>query len=34
VLVVVGWYDTEDLYGTLETYRALEAQSPARAARS
>ena len=28
VLVVGGWYDTEDLYGALETYRAIEAQSP------
>jgi uncharacterized protein len=28
VLVVGGWYDTEDLYGTLETYRAIEAQNP------
>ena len=28
VLVVGGWYDTEDLYGALETYRAIEAQNP------
>jgi putative CocE/NonD family hydrolase len=28
VLVVGGWFDTEDLYGTLETYRAIEAQNP------
>ena len=28
VLVVGGWYDTENLYGALETYRAIEAQSP------
>ena len=28
VLVVGGWYDMEDLYGTLATYRAIEAQNP------
>jgi putative CocE/NonD family hydrolase len=28
MLVVGGWYDTEDLYGALETYRAIEAQNP------
>lgn len=28
VLVVGGWYDTEDLYGPLATYAALEAQNP------
>lgn len=27
VLVVGGWYDTEDLYGTLATYQAIEAQN-------
>jgi putative CocE/NonD family hydrolase len=26
-LVVGGWYDTEDLYGTLGTYRAIEQQN-------
>jgi putative CocE/NonD family hydrolase len=26
-LVVGGWYDAEDLFGALETYRAIEAQS-------
>jgi uncharacterized protein len=26
--VVGGWYDTEDLYGPLYTYRAIEAQNP------
>ncbi len=29
VLVVGGWFDTEDLYGPLQTYRAIEAQNPA-----
>ena len=29
VLVVGGWYDAEDLYGTLMTYRAIRRQSPA-----
>ncbi len=28
VLVVGGWYDAEDLSGTLKTFRAIEAQSP------
>ncbi len=28
VLVVGGWYDTEDLYGPLQTYRAIEKQNP------
>jgi putative CocE/NonD family hydrolase len=28
VLVVGGWYDTEDLYGTLGTYHAIELQNP------
>ena len=28
VMTVGGWFDAEDLYGTLETYRAIEAQSP------
>ncbi len=28
VLVVGGWYDAEDLSGTLKTFRALEKQSP------
>ncbi|MCE9607737.1 MAG: CocE/NonD family hydrolase [Planctomycetia bacterium] len=28
VLIVGGWFDAEDLYGTLLTYRELEAQSP------
>jgi uncharacterized protein len=27
VLVVGGWYDAEDLYGTLSTYRAIERQN-------
>lgn len=27
VLVVGGWYDTEDLYGALATYQAIEAQN-------
>jgi putative CocE/NonD family hydrolase len=27
-LVVGGWYDTEDLYGPLSTYRAIEEQNP------
>lgn len=27
VLVVGGWFDTEDLYGPLHTYRAIEAQN-------
>jgi uncharacterized protein len=29
VLVVGGWYDQEDLSGTLRTFRAISAQSPA-----
>ncbi|HEY1213085.1 MAG TPA: CocE/NonD family hydrolase [Bryobacteraceae bacterium] len=29
VLLVGGWYDAEDLSGTLKTFRALEEQSPA-----
>ncbi len=29
VLVVGGWYDAEDLSGTLKTYRAIARQSPA-----
>lgn len=29
VLVVGGWFDAEDLSGTLKTFRAIEAQSPA-----
>jgi putative CocE/NonD family hydrolase len=28
VLTVGGWFDTEDLYGPLETYRAIEKQNP------
>jgi len=28
VMVVGGWFDTEDLYGPLETYRAVEKQNP------
>jgi putative CocE/NonD family hydrolase len=28
VMVVGGWYDTEDLYGTLGTYHAIEEQNP------
>lgn len=28
VMVVGGWYDMEDLYGPLETYRAIEKQNP------
>lgn len=28
VLTVGGWFDAEDLFGALETYRAFEAQSP------
>ncbi len=28
VLVVGGWYDTEDLYGPLRTYAAIEKQNP------
>ncbi|XXF76924.1 CocE/NonD family hydrolase [Myxococcaceae bacterium GXIMD 01537] len=28
VMVVGGWYDTEDLYGPLRTYQAIERQNP------
>lgn len=28
VLVVGGWFDAEDLYGAVETYRAIEKKSP------
>lgn len=28
VMNVGGWFDAEDLYGTLETYRRMEAQNP------
>ncbi len=28
VMTVGGWYDAEDLFGALETYRAFETQSP------
>jgi len=28
VLMVGGWFDAEDLYGTLATYRAIEEQNP------
>ncbi len=28
VLIVGGWYDAEDMFGSLETYKAIEAQSP------
>jgi putative CocE/NonD family hydrolase len=28
MLVVGGWYDTEDLYGPLHVYQAIEAQNP------
>ncbi len=28
MLVVGGWYDTEDLYGPLHIYAALQAQNP------
>lgn len=28
VLVVGGWFDAEDLFGALETYRAIERQNP------
>ena len=31
VLVVGGWYDAEDLSGTLKTFRAIDIQSPATA---
>ena len=29
VLVVTGWFDAEDLYGSFKTYQALESQNPA-----
>jgi len=29
VLVVAGWFDAEDFYGPLETYRAIERSTPA-----
>jgi putative CocE/NonD family hydrolase len=29
VMVVGGWYDTEDLYGPLQTYRSIETNNPA-----
>jgi len=28
VMVVGGWYDTEDLYGPLKTYRSVESRNP------
>jgi putative CocE/NonD family hydrolase len=28
VMVVTGWYDAEDLYGSFKTYQAIEAQNP------
>jgi uncharacterized protein len=28
VLVVAGWFDAEDLYGTLNSYRAIEQENP------
>jgi uncharacterized protein len=28
VLVVAGWFDAEDLYGTLNSYRAIEKENP------
>jgi uncharacterized protein len=30
VMTVGGWFDAEDLYGTLHTYEAIEKQNPAR----
>ena len=33
VLTVGGWFDAEDLFGALETYKAIERQSPAAANR-
>lgn len=33
VLIVGGWFDAEDLYGALKTYRAIEEQSPGNNAR-
>jgi hypothetical protein len=32
VMTVGGWYDAEDLYGSINTYRAIEAQNPPRPA--
>lgn len=29
VMVVTGWYDAEDLYGSFKTYQAIEKQNPA-----
>src|SRR5260221_14274456 len=28
VMVVTGWYDAEDLYGSFKCYQAIEAQNP------
>jgi putative CocE/NonD family hydrolase len=28
VMVVTGWYDSEDLYGSFKSYRAIESQNP------
>jgi putative CocE/NonD family hydrolase len=28
IMVVGGWYDAEDLFGTVETYRSIEKQNP------
>ncbi|MDB5389629.1 MAG: cocE 1 [Planctomycetaceae bacterium] len=28
VMVVTGWYDSEDLYGSFKSYRAIETQNP------
>ncbi len=28
VMVVTGWYDAEDLYGSFKTYQAIESQNP------
>jgi putative CocE/NonD family hydrolase len=33
MLTVGGWYDAEDLFGALETYKAIEKQSPGRSNR-
>jgi putative CocE/NonD family hydrolase len=33
VLTVGGWFDAEDLFGALETYKAIERQSPGTASR-
>ena len=32
VMTVGGWFDAENLYGTLETYRTIEAERPEHAA--